>query len=89
MIRMIVAPFEVFPLPSGLLSIEFAVVPALFPQVDTIGTIFLIVPGMIISAVTIVVSFIVMIVTILGSGGQGSHQGCPGGKQAQNEKPTH
>src|SRR5579862_2843718 len=82
-VSMVVPPLEILALLCGLCFAEFNKRPMLPFQIDSVGSIFLFVPSMVVFAVAIVVAFI-------GSFHRGwSEQGGADQKGAQNHQTMH
>ena len=64
---MIVTPLEIFSLLRGFQLPEFAIIAMLFPQVHAVRAIFLVVLRMIVTAVPVVILFVMMIVSHYGN----------------------
>jgi hypothetical protein len=84
-VRVLMTPLEVFSLLSDFHLPELTVVAMLFPQVYSISLIFMVVPRMIVVAISIVVSLLMIVGVRCHWGNQGSADE----KRGQNHKAVH
>jgi hypothetical protein len=80
----IVPPLEIFPLLGSFDSPEFTIVPVLLAQVNTVRTIFLVIPLVIIVSVPIVVLLFVTVSLRRRRNQHGARE-----KRTQKQKPIH
>lgn len=79
------APAEILPLLVTVGSVEFAIFASLLLKIEPVGAIFIAVPRVVVAGVPIVVALVVP-VSIVGSGYDGSDECCAQDNCAQNQK---